>query len=74
MNLRELEIKLIEEGYNRDIYECYLEYPNEAYTIHKGKRKWEVYYSERGSKSNLKTFLSEKEACEYFYQQIKKMK
>ncbi|PEL94368.1 hypothetical protein C6356_07470 [Bacillus wiedmannii] len=25
------------------------------------------YYSERGTKSNLKTFNSETEACEYFY-------
>ena len=44
--------------------------PNEAYTIGKTTRGWEVYYSERGQKSNLKIFASESEACKYFWDTI----
>jgi hypothetical protein len=33
------------------------EFPNEAYCIRlNGEKKWEVYYPERGQKSNLKEF------------------
>ncbi|PFZ31096.1 hypothetical protein COM08_02585 [Bacillus wiedmannii] len=31
------------------------------------------YYSERGTESNLKTFNSETEACEYFYTSLIEM-
>jgi len=31
------------------------------------------YYSEQGTKSNLKTFNSETEACEYFYTSLIEM-
>ncbi|SCL86378.1 Uncharacterized protein BCRIVMBC120_00990 [Bacillus wiedmannii] len=31
------------------------------------------YYNERGTKSNLKTFNSETEACEYFYTSLIEM-
>ncbi|MBU6121894.1 hypothetical protein [Hymenobacter siberiensis] len=44
--------------------------PNETYTIGKTTRGWEVYYSERGQKSNLKIFTSESEACKYFWDTI----
>ncbi|MFC6223292.1 hypothetical protein ACFP2F_08575 [Hymenobacter artigasi] len=43
---------------------------NETYTIGKTTRGWEVYYSERGQKSNLKIFASESEACKYFWDTI----
>jgi len=33
--------------------------------------RWEVYYSERGNESDLTTFVSEQEACDYFYRRIK---
>ena len=32
--------------------------------------RWELYYSERGSQRDLTTFVSEQEACEYFYRRI----
>jgi len=70
MNVKELEVKLLTEGFDQKSYEFYLEYPNEAYTIHEGKIKWEVYYGERGCKSGLKKFKTEDEACKYFYQLI----
>lgn len=39
--------------------------PNEKLCIAK-EDKWQVYYSERGSKSGLKLFETESEACEFF--------
>jgi hypothetical protein len=43
-----------------------VEFPNEEYCIFFRKPFWEVYYSEKGNKNNLKKFKSEEEACEYF--------
>lgn len=45
--------------------------PNEKLCIVK-EDKWQVYYSERGRKSGLKTFETEAEACEYFFRKIKR--
>ena len=43
-----------------------------ALTIRKGKLfvEYEVYYKEKGEKQSTKTFVSEDEACQYFYRQI----
>lgn len=46
--------------------------PNEQLCIVNDGEKWEVYYSERGRKSGLKVFDDEKEACEYFYNKLRK--
>ena len=45
--------------------------PNEKLCIAK-EDKWQVYYSERGSKSELKLFETESEACEFFLQKMKR--
>ncbi len=47
-------------------------YPNERLCITNEQAEWQVYYSERGRKSGLKTFSDEEEACEYFYNKLKK--
>jgi len=47
--------------------------PNEAYCIGYYKGKWEVYYSEKGNKTELKKFHSEIEACNYFYSSFTKL-
>ncbi len=39
----------------------------EVYCLSKNKNTWEVYYSERGQKTNLKVFDEEETACDYFY-------
>lgn len=39
--------------------------PNELYCLGENGNIWEVYYSERGTKSNLQTFQTEEEACKY---------
>lgn len=40
-------------------------FPNVAYCLIKNEDGWEVYYSERGEKSDIQQFASESEACEY---------
>lgn len=37
--------------------------PNEAYTIDQTGDRWLIYYSERGCRSGLEEFASEREAC-----------
>lgn len=70
MNKRELEKRLIKEGITKDSYCLNGGYPNESYCLFKNNGRWEVYYSERGRKSGLKLFMSEEEACEYFYNKL----
>ena len=40
------------------------------YNIEKIEDKWTVYYSERGVKTTNEIFKSEKEACQYIYNQL----
>ncbi len=44
--------------------------PGESYCIEEKNNKWEVYYTERGTKFDIKEFYTENEACEYFYKWI----
>ena len=47
--------------------------PNERLCIvETDLKKWEVYYSERGEKSNVRIFDLESDACEYFLKKLKK--
>ena len=70
MNKRELEQRLIDENIRKDSYCLNGGYPNESYCLSKYHGKWEVYYSERGRKSGLKIFITEEEACDYFYNEL----
>lgn len=67
MNIRDLEEKLVAAKIRPDSYSLTGGLPNEAFCIGNVNGRWEVYYSERGSKTSLKTFQSEDEACRYFY-------
>ena len=40
----------------------------EACCIDQVGDEWQTYFSERGTKTNVKAFDSEEEACSYFYQ------
>lgn len=53
-------------------YANYFEFmlPGESYCLEEKNNKWEVFYTERGSKFDIKEFSSETEACEYFYNWI----
>jgi len=70
MTIRELEIKLKGLGIKKIFYSLSGGLPSEVFCIDRNESNWEVYYSERGSKSQLKVFEKESEACDYFYKKI----
>ena len=78
MTLLELHTKLKNNGINDDHYFLHGLYgstdDNEklALTIKKGKFtiEYETYFKERGEKHSIRTFYSEKEACEYIYKKL----
>ena len=67
MNKIELEQRLRNENIDRNSYWLDSGLPNEAHCLGKNGDIWEVYYSERGRKTGLKTFNTEEEACIYFF-------
>ncbi|MFJ7993786.1 hypothetical protein ACIQY5_16615 [Peribacillus frigoritolerans] len=70
MKKEELQQLLINANVPKDLYNLNGGLPNEAFCLNKEDNIWEVYYSERGVKSQLKKFDSEDEACDYFYKTI----
>lgn len=71
MTIYELKRKLMESNISEDLYAVMNEtLPNEKLCLTKKEGKWEVYYSERGHKTGLKTFDTESGACEYFWKKI----
>ncbi|MED3649686.1 hypothetical protein [Heyndrickxia sporothermodurans] len=70
MNKNELKQLLINSNVPKDLYSLEGGLPNEALCLNEENGQWEVYYSERGVKSQLKRFDSEDRACEYFCKEI----
>lgn len=64
---KNLLAKLTNEKVSPDSYILNGGLPNEAYCLNEANGQWEVYYGERGSKTALKTFATEDEACDYLY-------
>ena len=72
MTINELKNKLDEIGVSQDLYSIMIGgLPNERLCIVK-EEMWQVYYSERGRKVGQKVFETEEEACEYFYEKMKR--
>ena len=72
MTIIELESEIEQMGVPSELYSIMIGgLPNEKLCIVR-EDKWKVYYSERGSKSGLKTFETETEACEYFLRKLKR--
>ena len=68
MTIDELKRDLEKYSISNDLYAIMNKtLPNEKLCL---TDKWEVYYSERGHKTGLKTFDTESEACEYFRRKI----
>jgi hypothetical protein len=67
MNRQDLEEKLILAKVPSHFYKLDEGFHNEAFCLYKKGSLWQVYYSERGIKTDLKTFYSENEACNYLY-------
>ena len=70
MNISDLEKRLQARHIREDMYCLNGGSSNESYCLNQADRNWEVYYSERGQKTNLKTFADENSACEYLYNLI----
>ena len=70
MNRVKLKIILEENKIPRDLYSLSGGLPNESYCINEVDGIWEVYYSERGVKSQLKLFNIEEDACEFLYNKL----
>ena len=64
-------VRIISDSYSLDIVDFEKEYPNESYCIRQNNGLWEVYYSERGQKTDLKKFDLESDACKYLLEKIK---
>lgn len=74
MKVFELEEKLNKLGIPKDTYSILKGgLPNERLCIVK-EEEWCVYYSEKGRRSSLKKFQTETEACEYFFEKIKRLR
>jgi hypothetical protein len=73
MNRNELRRKLKKDKIIEDMYSLDGGLPNEKLCLNEKEECWEVYYSERGRKTGLKTFSSEESACIYFYETISKL-
>jgi len=65
MNREELLYKLKNENIPSDMYYLSGGLPNEKYVMSHENGKWQVYYSERGIKTNYREFNIESDACDY---------
>lgn len=70
MKKEELKNALHKANVPSDLYNLNGGLPNEALTLNEHEGCWEVYYSERGEKTQLKKFSTEDEACNYFYRTV----
>lgn len=74
MNVGTLKVELETLKIPKGVYSLTGGLPNESYCIAQKDDKWEVYYSERGNRTSLKTFENENTACKYFLALMKQQK
>lgn len=72
MNVKELLQRLEQMDLPNNSYSVLSKVKDEALCMLKEKGIWEVFYSERGLKTNLQTFESEFDACDHFFERITK--
>lgn len=72
MSISDLREFLLVNRVPEDAYSLNGGLPSEAYCINKEGHQWEVYYSERGRKSDLVKFDTESSASIYFQSLIMK--
>jgi len=78
MTIKELHKRLQEDGILEDQYFLHGLFGSSddndkiGLTIKKGQYglEYETYYKERGEKHSIRTFATEKEACEYIYKKL----
>ena len=74
MDRIELLAKLNELGVSETMHSLEGGMPSEKMVVEQNKTVWDVYYSERGVKIDLKTFPSVDEAYGYLYSVFKSWK
>ena len=73
MNKAELKAKLEQADVYPEAYSLEGGLPNERYVFSQETGgRWDVYYSERGQKSGLRSFDSESAACQFFLDHLLK--
>lgn len=73
MTKTELKTKLEQADVYAEAYSLDGGLPNERYVLSQGVNgRWDVYYSERGQKSGLRSFDSESAACQFFFDHVLK--
>lgn len=75
MNIIELKAKLNELGVEPNEYSLEGSVANwNTIVLYKNYNIWEVFYiDERGNRDDKNTFQSENEACEYIYEEFKRL-
>ena len=75
MNIIELKAKLNELGVEPNEYSLEGSVANwNTIVLYKNYSIWEVFYvDERGNRDDKHTFHSENEACEYIYEEFKRL-
>lgn len=66
MNVNQLIAVLEKERIRQDAYSITGDCSNESYVIASSGCNWQVYYYERGIKTNLVEFDNEMQACQHF--------
>ena len=74
MTIKELKVRLINEKVDPRVYSFSKNNKGDCMVLLHGKVYWEIYYTERGEIFDRKLFISEKKACEVFYELVKDMK
>ena len=68
----ELKQRLIKENIPDDVYCLNGGLPNEVLCLGQSEEGWEVYYSKRGIKTDVKNFNTEEDAWDYYLIKILK--
>lgn len=74
MNKQELIEQLKKENVPESYYSFSEKNWGDVYVLLQEKEYWEVYYTERGNKYDIKHFDNEEEACEYFHTKVINMR
>lgn len=73
MKIRELKKAVSKMNIPRGTISFQGRFPPDAHCITRVGRRWEVYYSEKGQKTDQVFFDSEHDACEYLFSIAKKI-
>ena len=65
MDRNQLAATLQREGIRPDAYALNGGHPSEAYVLDREGGRWIVYYSERGLRTGLESFIDEADACRH---------